>query len=204
MSKIDEKKKLKLDALFNCSFDLFTSKGFHKTSISDIVERAGIAKGTFYLYFKDKLDIRNKLIAHKASILFRNAYEALDQQEVSDFSDQLIFVVDHIIDQLKEDKSLLSFIAKNLSWGVFKTALSTNAKPEDTDFTYVFEELIQKSPLQFRNPEVMIFMIIELAGSSCYSSILNEEPLPIDELKPYLYETIRNIIRTESTVLISN
>ena len=43
-----------------------TTKGLAKTTISDIVENAGVAKGTFYLYFKDKYDIRNKLISHKA------------------------------------------------------------------------------------------------------------------------------------------
>ena len=46
----------------------FTSKGIQKTSISDIVEDAGVAKGTFYLYFKDKYDIRNKA----AFDIFRN------------------------------------------------------------------------------------------------------------------------------------
>ncbi|MFR3322153.1 MAG: TetR family transcriptional regulator [Lachnospiraceae bacterium] len=31
-----------------------------------MVDNAGVAKGTFYLYFSDKYDLRNKLIAHKA------------------------------------------------------------------------------------------------------------------------------------------
>ena len=43
---------------------------FLVTSISDIVDNAGVAKGTFYLYFKDKYDIRNKLIAHKSGEVF--------------------------------------------------------------------------------------------------------------------------------------
>ena len=37
------------------------------------VEAAGVAKGTFYLYFRDKYDIRNKLIAHKATHIFSAA-----------------------------------------------------------------------------------------------------------------------------------
>ena len=50
----EENKKKKLENLLNTSFELFTSQGLTKTSISDIVEKAGVAKGTFYLYFKDK------------------------------------------------------------------------------------------------------------------------------------------------------
>ena len=67
MGKVERKKKEKKDALLNTAFELFTTKGIHKTSIADIVEKAGVAKGTFYLYFSDKYDIRNKLISHKAS-----------------------------------------------------------------------------------------------------------------------------------------
>ena len=33
---------------------VFAEQGFHKASISDIIERAGIARGTFYLYFSSK------------------------------------------------------------------------------------------------------------------------------------------------------
>ena len=57
MGKIDNNKKQKEDALLNTAFDLFTKQGIQKTSISDIVNQAGVAKGTFYLYFKDKYDL---------------------------------------------------------------------------------------------------------------------------------------------------
>lgn len=65
MGKLELNKKKKEDALYNTAFELFTTKGTNKTTISDIVEKAGVAKGTFYLYFKDKYDIRNKLASNK-------------------------------------------------------------------------------------------------------------------------------------------
>ncbi len=54
-----------------------------QTAISDIVE-AGVAKGTFYLYFKDKYDIKNKLIAHKTKELFDHAAIALEHSASPD------------------------------------------------------------------------------------------------------------------------
>ena len=123
MGKLDTNKKVKEDSLLNTAFSLFTTKGVSKTSISDIVNNAGVAKGTFYLYFKDKYDIRNKLVSHKSSQLFRNAIEALNASgKKLTFNERIIFIVDNIINQLNENKSLLTFIAKNLSWGVFKHA----------------------------------------------------------------------------------
>ena len=73
MGKLELNKKKKKDALFNTAFELFTTKGLTKTTISDIVDQAGVAKGTFYLYFKDKYDIRNKLVSHKTGELFFRA-----------------------------------------------------------------------------------------------------------------------------------
>jgi AcrR family transcriptional regulator len=39
----------------------FGAKGFHAVTVQDIAQRAGIAHGTFYLYFKDKRDVYRAL-----------------------------------------------------------------------------------------------------------------------------------------------
>jgi AcrR family transcriptional regulator len=39
----------------------FGEKGFHAVTVTDIAERAGIAHGTFYLYFKDKKHVYREL-----------------------------------------------------------------------------------------------------------------------------------------------
>ena len=58
MGRLDEKKKKKREALLEAAYELFTSTGVFDTSISDIVKKAEMAKGTFYLYFKDKYEDR--------------------------------------------------------------------------------------------------------------------------------------------------
>lgn len=45
----------------------------------------------------------------------------------------------------------------------------------------------------------MVFMIIELVGSTCYSAILYNEPVGIEELKPYLFRTVKGIMETHRT-----
>ncbi len=195
MGKVDKNKELKETSLLKTAFEFFTTKGFSKTSISDIAERAGVAKGTFYLYFKDKYDIRNRLVSHKSSQLFRNAVEELEKSAVKpDFEERIIKIVDNIVNQLNENKSLLTFIAKNLSWGVFKTAITSPKDDDDINFSEVYYSMIEEAPYELRDPEIMLFMIIELVSSTCYSAILYSEPCSLEELKPHLYETIRLII----------
>jgi AcrR family transcriptional regulator len=203
MGKVDINKKQKKNALLQTAFDLFRDKGFAKTTISDIVSDAGLAKGTFYLYFKDKYDLRDKLIAHKAGQLFADAHHALLDQKFNSFEDQIIAVADYIIGRLNDDHGLLTFISKNLSWGVYNKAVLNiyDKTGNDTNNELTLHDLfingIKENNIKLSNPDVTLFMIIELVGSTCFNSILYKEPLPIEEYKPYLYKTIRNLIKSE-------
>ncbi len=195
MGKVDTNKQQKENSLLKTAYEFFTTKGFSKTSISDIVGKAGVAKGTFYLYFKDKYDIRNKLVSHQSSLLFKNAIEMLGENvnELS-FEDKMVKLVDCIVNQLNSNQSLLTFISKNLSWGFFKSALTSPSSNDDVDFSEVYYNMIKEAPYDLKDPEIMLFMIIELVSSTCYSTILYNEPCSLENLKPYLFATIRTMI----------
>ena len=157
MGKLDINKKRKRESLLNTAFNMFTTKGFSKTSISEIVEKAGVAKGTFYLYFKDKYDIKNKLITHKSTQIFKTALEELEKYPELDFQDRIIFIINNIVNQLNEDKSLLKFISKNLSWGIFKNAL-ISGNSEDISFINIYDKMLEDAPKKLHDPEIMLFM----------------------------------------------
>ncbi len=195
MGKVDENKKKKKEALFNTAYELFTTKGINSTAISDIVEKAGVAKGTFYLYFKDKYDIKNKLVVHKTRGLFDNAGEALTTAGIHGLEEQLIFIIDHVINALMDNKPLLNFISKNLVMGALRSTLITGEN-SDNDIYDKFLELVEHDDYSYSDIDVMLFTIVELAGSTAYNSILYEEPLPFEEYKPFLYRTVRLIIRS--------
>jgi AcrR family transcriptional regulator len=48
---------------------IFARKGYHRTNISDIITRARIARGTFYLYFENKKDLFAELLEQVLSEL---------------------------------------------------------------------------------------------------------------------------------------
>ena len=138
--KAAKNKRIKKDALMSTAFDLFSSNGVNHTTISDITERAGLGKGTFYSYFKDKYDIRNHIIAHKSAQIFLKAKQAIEAQpEIRSMEDKIIGMSDNIIDQLTRDKPTLSFIYKNLSWGVFRNVSDHRTRQQ---------HLLQLYPLQ--------------------------------------------------------
>ena len=187
----------KQSRLLDNAFKLFTQKGVKDTSIQEIVDGADVAKGTFYLYFKDKYEIRDVLIAQKSKKLFNDALKALKKTEIDGLSNEVIFIINHVIDALAKNTLLLKFISKNLSWGVYNETVNKiyeNEANEENGVRTLFQKGIEENNIKLENPDVTLFMIIELVSSTCFNSILYDNPLPIDEFKPYLFTTIRKLI----------
>lgn len=188
MGKIAEKKENKKNRLMETAFELYTTQGIIRTSISDIVEKSGIAKGTFYLYFKDKYDLREHLVIHKTEQLFEHALVSSGYQQKATPNEKILAIMDDIIEELDKDKALLRFISKNLSWGLFKSAMS-HTKEEKLAF---LQDIMQNTDP--RQMEIAAYMIFELVGSSCFSVILEEDPVDLAGFKPYLNCAVSGIL----------
>jgi AcrR family transcriptional regulator len=82
----------KYNKILQAAIDVISEKGLDKTSISDIVKKAGIAQGTFYLYFSSK----KALIPAIADNLFTITLEAVKDeiQGKETFWDVLEVVID--------------------------------------------------------------------------------------------------------------
>lgn len=50
-------KEVRRSQLIDAAIKVFARKGYQSASITDIIEAAGVARGTFYLYFDSKLDV---------------------------------------------------------------------------------------------------------------------------------------------------
>jgi AcrR family transcriptional regulator len=53
----DVGREQKRQFILEAAATIFGAKGFHAATVRDIAEKAGIAHGTFYLYFRDKKDV---------------------------------------------------------------------------------------------------------------------------------------------------
>ncbi len=195
MGRVEENKQLKLTSLMDTAFQLFSSQGIAKTSIADIAQRAGVAKGTFYLYFKDKYDLHEKLVIHKSEQLFRHALEHSGYRDQGDAAGKLLTLIDDILYQLRDNRLLLQFINKNLSWGVFRRAISK----WEPDYAAVFEEILGSDPARRKTLEIEVYTVLELVGSTCYSVILGGDPVDLDTYLPYLHRSVRAILRDFET-----
>jgi AcrR family transcriptional regulator len=53
------------DAILDAALDEFSARGFAAARLDDVAKRAGVAKGTIYLHFKDKESLFQELIRAK-------------------------------------------------------------------------------------------------------------------------------------------
>ena len=60
--KRKEKSAARRDAILSAALEEFSLRGFEATRLDDVAKRAGIAKGTIYLYFRDKEGLFQELI----------------------------------------------------------------------------------------------------------------------------------------------
>src|SRR6059058_3679249 len=49
-------------AIIEAAMDEFAARGFEATRLDDVARRAGVAKGTIYLYFRDKQSLFQELV----------------------------------------------------------------------------------------------------------------------------------------------
>jgi AcrR family transcriptional regulator len=57
-----QKRQERREQLLRVAKDVFARRGYAKTTVDDIVLEAGVARGTFYLYFGDKRDAFSELV----------------------------------------------------------------------------------------------------------------------------------------------
>lgn len=97
-------KNEKRGRIIDAAISVFAEKGFHSARISDIADKAGVADGTIYLYFRHKEDILLVIFEEKMDELLQGLGEAL--QGVQGAPDRIRTFARHHVDQLRKHPEL--------------------------------------------------------------------------------------------------
>lgn len=114
MARVIKDPEERKNDILKAAMELFKEKGYEKTAVSDIVKAAGIAQGTFYIYFKNKEDVfisvientREKIIEQLIDIQKRNDLNAVDKMN-------LIIRLEFDINRTDDDLILQLHLEKN-------------------------------------------------------------------------------------------
>ena len=196
MPSVNDNKTDKKKRLLESAFELFLDKSVNSTAVDDVVKGAGVAKGTFYIYFKDKYDLLNQLVAHKSGSAFIKAYEVAFADEDADFEDKMLLLVNNIIDFLAANREFTALLQKNLAYCFRK--LIGGDDPAIRSAVLMMEGELEKRGYTAEEAGKALYLIAELTGSTCCNAIILGSPYGIDEIRGFLCETVRNLLRKEN------
>lgn len=141
--------------------EVFATKGYHDTGVADLVDAAGVARGTFYQYFDSKHAIFLELL-DALLLRFRGSVKGVDVAAGSEtVRDQLIATVTRILETAASHSTLARI--------VFREAVGLDADVDDRlqDFetglyTYVRNALTlgrELGWLRDHDPEVVATLV---------------------------------------------
>lgn len=188
---VQTKKEAKRQRLLDSAYELFLKKGAGETSIHEIAQNAQVAKGSFYLYFRNKEEMTQALMRRVSRRVLSQAWAALEENRQESLAENTIFLVDWIIEYFKRDALVLRLLERNFSWPVIQAEIDSG---QDPLYQALMKDLEQSPVLQGHSRQEVykyIFAYLEMVGSVCYSSIIQHTPGEIDEMKPVLYDIIR-------------
>lgn len=104
----NKKERIVLSAI-----EVFREKGIEKAKVSDIVKGAGIAQGTFYLYFSSKLAVMPSI----AEIMADRMLQAIKQETklAMNLAEQLEKVVDAVFQLTEADRDIFALMYAGLA-----------------------------------------------------------------------------------------
>ena len=190
--KILDKKLQKKLRIEDAAQRLLLENGIENTSVDEIVQVAGIAKGTFYLYFADKEELVRCCVFRMCAALLYDAYLQSARAGNRPVADRVLAMVEYIIDYYTENVGMLKLIYHDLSRGVLKDDIMEFMSP---DFAGMFQELFSyDTEKEYRRTIHQVFISIELTSSLSYLAIVEKKPDTIEVMKPYILDSVRKIL----------
>ena len=150
----------------------------------------------FIFILRIKYDLLNQLVAHKSGSAFIKAYEAAFADEDADFEDKMLLLVNNIIDFLAANREFTALLQKNLAYCFRK--LIGGDDPAIRSAVLMMEGELEKRGYTAEEAGKALYIIAELTGSTCCNAIILGSPYGIDEIRGFLCETVRSLLRKEN------
>ncbi|MCK4923651.1 MAG: TetR/AcrR family transcriptional regulator [Spirochaetes bacterium] len=125
-----ERKEQKRRLIMQAALKVFSKKGYSPTALDEIAQEAGIAKGTLYLYFKDKEDLISSTLMYVLDDLKYRMIEAIPENlpAVETLERIVLFMFQY-------------FAENNEFYNIYLTILNYNLV---SNYTSLFERMIAR------------------------------------------------------------
>lgn len=161
----------KKDRIIHAAIEVFCEKGIEKTKVSDIVKKAGVAQGTFYLYFSSKLAVMPSIAQVMVEKTLVKIKENVNKND--SFIDQLKSVIDEVFAITRDYREIFALIYSGLASADFLQEWETIYSPYYSWMSQFLSDAKKKGILRESiDPEQTAILLIGLIESLAEQSYL--------------------------------
>jgi AcrR family transcriptional regulator len=176
------------EKLLNAAIDLMSKKGYHRTTVADIVKAAGVAQGTFYLYFDSKKSLFKKLMDRFYELL-EGAIVAVDLnsnslETVGDLAIQIRAAIRNVL-LVYQDNAVLARIFLREAIGLepdFAELWESIIERLATIGTIIMEQAIERDLLPPQNSQIVAHSVVGMIERVAYYWLFQENEFEFEEV----------------------
>lgn len=174
--------------LMEAGMAVIAKKGYHRTKVSDVVRRAGVAQGTFYLYFEGKKSLFLSLLAEFFSLVDQALAEAdfnVDRVQTSaGVARQIREAIAHILAVYRDNATLARIVLRGgigldpdiaQARGAFIDRVAISAA------TYL-DQAIERRLLPPQNSQVVAYCMVGMIERAAYHWLAHDVTDGLDTL----------------------
>ena len=180
---MDRRKRKSRKAIFDACVSLVQEKDFQNITINEIVERADLNRGTFYLHFEDKFDMmnsfENEMIEKIEEAIVNNLPKGPSNQQ---FIQSRYDTIVEMLTCYEDNKELLQLLLKSSHNASFQTKLREKIKLVLIEKIFPSLEKVELDiPIDLF---VMIFTSVSLSMAEFAHQ--SEKPIDTEQLAKFL------------------
>ncbi len=190
-----EKKEARKREILEAALKVFSQKGYHQAQITDIIDEAGVARGTFYLYFESKREI------------FATLLEQIIEDVRAEIESLPTDAANRIPDAMKGNlKRLTTLLVNNPNYTRVLLCESVTFDAEsDEKITVFYQNLIayieraltqgqQMNFVRSGSTNMLAIFILGILKELFFEMILGNTRFTIDEAVEALYQSIVRLV----------
>lgn len=184
----DEQKRINI---MSAAAELFAEQAFHKVVLSDVAEKAGVGKGTLYIYFKNKEDLYLSVLLDGFSRLVSRLQDRVGVPENGPLDD-LELVVREIVVFAFRDRHLFE-IMRNVPMGVdtIREQWKTKRRELKNLILAILQRGLDSGIFRDTNPDLTARYIPGLVRAALLHGV---DGLDEDSLSRHIFGFVRNAI----------
>ena len=176
----------------NAAVALFSEQGVEATSVNDIVRRANVAKGTFYIYYKDKKELISQILTEKHGKALNDLMNASYEKSRQGMMDWRHAFANELISFYRHNPKILKMIQKNI------TAIFDCDKHREQVLAHIekldaFLQCFHQEKESRKDAMNRFMLMMEMIGVISFHAIFYEQPDTMDSVEPVLLKMIERM-----------